>query len=129
MPIVTSIDGATGFRTHVVTGTVLMVEVRDEMSRTYGRADYRSEADTLWDLRKADLGKLSRSDVKGLVDYVLKHRGAPPGARTVFVVSRDLDFGIARMYEQRLEAASPSDVLVTRDMDEALAWLAEAPTE
>jgi len=127
--IATRIESGTGFRTHVVKGSVTMCEVQDEMKVTYSRDDYRPEADTLWDLREADLTGLSNSDVKALVDYVLKHRGAPPGARTVFVVGRDFDFGIARMYELMLEARSESDVVVLRDLDEARVWLARGRAE
>ena len=79
--------------------------------------------------RQADLGQSSRAAIKGVVDYVREHRGAPPGARTAIVAGRDLDYGLARMYEQLLEAGSPADVMVFRSMEEALAWLGRVPVE
>ena len=41
-------------------------------------------------------------------------------------VSRDLDFGLARMYEQLLEIQSSIAVMVFRDIEEAKGWLLEA---
>lgn len=123
MPITTSIDTETGLRTHVLIGAVSLEELKDALREVYERPDFRPEADTLCDLCQADLGQFSHAAVKGIVDYVAKHRGAPPGARTAVVVGRDLGFGLARMYEQMLMASTNLRVRVFRDMDEAMAWL------
>ena len=123
MPITTSIDTETGLRTHVLIGTVPLEELKEALREVYGRSGFRPEADTLCDLRQADLGQFSRAVVKDVVDYVAKHRGAPPGARTAVVVGRDLSFGLARMYEQMLVASADVRVMVFRDTEEAMAWL------
>jgi hypothetical protein len=39
------------------------------------------------------------------------------------VVSRDLDYGLARMYEQMLLASTEARTMVFRDIEEAKAWL------
>jgi len=112
-----------GLRTHVLVGRVTLEELEEALAEVYGRSDFRSEVDTLCDLRQADFGELSNAVIKGVADYVAKHRGARPGARTAIVVARDLGFGLARMYEQMLEASTDVSIMVFRTMDEAMTWL------
>ena len=123
MPIETSIDSATGLRTHVATGTLTPDELENALLGAYRRSDYRPEANSLCDLRGVDVEAFTGPEVRRIVDAVLKHRGAPPGIRTAIVVGRDLSYGLARMFAQQLEAESPSDVTVFSDMNEAMAWL------
>lgn len=129
MPIETKIDAETSLRTHVVTGAVQTDEYEAVLEETYRRPDYRPAAGVLWDVREADLKHISRHEIKRILDFVMQHRGAPPGVRTAIVVGRDLDYGLARMAEQFLEAESPSDVMVFRDTDEGMAWLGGVPVE
>ena len=123
MPIETRIDTETGLRTHVLIGSVSQEEVEDALGEVYSRPDFLPDADTLCDLREANLGQLSHTVIKSIADYVAKNRGAKSGARTAVVVGRDLGFGLARMYEQMLMASTDLRVRVFRDTDEAMAWL------
>jgi len=123
VPIETSIDSETGLRTHVATGAFTLDELESELRDAYSRPDYRPEGNSLCDLRKAGAVTFTGEEIQRIVETVLKHRGAPPGARTAIVVTRDLSFGLARMFAHQLEAKSHSDVMVFRDMDEAAAWL------
>ena len=108
---------------HVATGVLTPDELDSALRNAYGRSDYRPEANSLCDLREAHVEAFAGAEIRRIVDTVLKHRGAPPGARTAIVVGRDLSYGLARMFEQQLEAKSPSDVTVFREMDEAMVWL------
>ena len=123
MPIETSIDSRTGLRVHVATGTLTPDELENALLDAYRRPDYRPEANSLCDVRGVGIGTFTGEEIRRVVDTVLKHRGAPPGTRTAIVVGRDLVYGLARMFAHQLEAKSPSDVAVFRDMDEAMAWL------
>jgi hypothetical protein len=123
MPIETTIDSDSGLRVHVGTGVVTPDELMGELRSAYERPDYRPDAGSLCDLRDAEPGSFTGAAVKQVVDMVLAHRGAPPGVKTAIVVGRDLVYGLARMFEQQLEAKSPADVMVFRDIDEARAWL------
>jgi hypothetical protein len=113
----------------VLTGRVSPEELADVLRDVYQLPNFRPEAEVLCDLRQADLGEFSRAAIKGVAQFVSGHRGAPPGARTAIVVGRDLGFGLARMYEQLVEAESSTDIMVFREMDEALAWLEHPPEE
>ena len=125
MPIETSIDSQTGLRTHVATGELTPEELDRELRATYRRPDFRPEAPSLFDAREAQLDAFAGAEVRHVVETVLRFRGAPPGTRTAIVMAHDLGFGLARMFEQQLEAKEPSDVMVFRDVDEAMAWLKE----
>ncbi len=129
MPIETTIDSKTGLRTHVASGTLTPDELETELKNAYRRPDYRSEGNSLCDLREAGAEGFSGAEIRHVVGTVLKHRGAPPGVRTAIVVGRDLAFGLSRVFAQQLEAQSHSDVAVFRDMDEAMAWLEAEPPE
>jgi hypothetical protein len=122
LPFETTIDSETGFRTHVLTGQVSQEEIEEALEQVYVRPDFRPEADILCDLRGADLRRMSGGIIKGIVGFVSKHRSDYPGVRTAIVVGRELDFGLARMYEQRVEASYPADVRVFRDRDDAEIW-------
>ena len=119
MPVATSIDSETGARMHVVTGELTPEELLGALGGIYSRDEYRPGACALWDLRGAELHKFSKQDIRLIADFVTKNRGAPPGTCAALVVARDLDFGLARMYEQMLTASTDVRVMVFRDLDEA----------
>ena len=74
----------------------------------------------LWDLRDArfDLGP---AEVRGLAEFV--KRLAPPTAfRSAFVASRDLEFGLLRMFAT-LRETKGALTSVFRDKQKAVEWL------
>ncbi len=75
----------------------------------------------LWDLRDAQFD-LSPNEVRELARFI-KHQSPPGDIRTVFVVARDLEFGLVRMFEAFRETAG-ARTAVFRDKEQALAWLA-----
>jgi len=123
LPITTTIDCETGLRTHVATGALMPEELDSELRNAYRRPDFRPEAPSLFDARDAQLDAFAGTEVRHVVETVIKFRGAPPGTKTAIVMAHDLGFGLARMFEQQFEAKESSDVMVFRDMDEAMAWL------
>ena len=42
-----------------------------------------------------------------------------------FVVTKELDYGLSRMYEIMINGVSQSNAMVFRDYDEAMDWLCE----
>jgi hypothetical protein len=128
LPFDTTIDPATGFRTHVLSGVVTQEEIEEGLAKAYARPDFRPEADILCDIRDADLRGMSRDVIRDIVGFVSARRSDYPQSRTAVVVGRDLDFGLARMYEQLIESVYPANVTVFRDLDEAQGWLDSAAT-
>ena len=74
----------------------------------------------VWDFREAQFD-ISSMDVRELAQFVLQNQPSPPPSRIAFVTRRDVDFGMARMFEVFRETP-PTEFRVFRDYDEALSW-------
>ena len=121
MAITTTIDSETKLRIHVITGELTPEDLIETIEEAFSRDDFEPGSDALWDLRGAMGKDLLAGNVRSLVDAVVKYRSGDEGTR-IAVVARDLDFGLARMYEHMLEASADVKVMVFRDRDEAEIW-------
>ena len=75
----------------------------------------------VWDFRAARF-ELSSSHVRRIARFILANQREPPPVRMAFVTPRDVDFGLARMFEVFRE--DPRTAFnVFRDYDEAIAWV------
>ena len=84
---------------------------------------YKKGMGRLWDFRDADLSLLNTEVVKEMAQYSLRF---PPGINDVkvaFVTSRNLEYGLSRMFEMLSRAKTP--IHVFRAMDEAEKWMME----
>jgi hypothetical protein len=82
---------------------------------------YASGMGRLWDFTEADLTSLNAATIQAMAQYSLRF---PPGINDVkvaFVASRDLEFGLSRMFEMTSKAKTP--IHVFRGMDEAESWM------
>ena len=122
MSIDTHIEAGTGFRTHTVSGLISLDEVRGTLEEVYKRADFNPGAPALWDLTGADID-MPTEDVRHLADFVGKLVGEGPGGKVAIVVSRDMEAGLARMYETILTSLSRKPMKVFHDPGEAKNWL------
>lgn len=127
MPIRTTIDSDTGFRCHVVTGSLSPEGLKEALEEIYDMPDYRPGSSALWDFTAADVDQFDPAAVRGAVEFVAAKSGAPPGTRTALVVAKDVTYGLGRMYEQLLSASIGSEVMVFRDVDKAGEWLERVP--
>jgi hypothetical protein len=78
---------------------------------------YKNGMGRLWDFREADLSTLESNTVIEMAQYSLRF---PPGINDVkvaFVVSRDFEYGLSRMFEMSSNAKTP--ISVFRKIDEA----------
>ncbi len=82
---------------------------------------YEPQMSALWDLRGAELLDFGPAQMQELAALL---NAAPDrlGAKIAIVVSRDVDYGIMRMWQVYGEDA-PQLRAVFRDMEEAQAWL------
>lgn len=74
----------------------------------------------VWDLRNARLA-IEASEVRHLANFVLAGQPSQPPPAVAFVMSRDSDFGLARMFEVFREHPA-TEVQIFRDYDRAVAW-------
>lgn len=79
----------------------------------------------LWDFTTSTLIDLSNDDFEGIKSYIQKNskrRGS--GYRAAFVVTKEVDFGLSRMY-QMISEDLPVTFEVFRDFKEAMAWITQ----
>jgi hypothetical protein len=84
---------------------------------------YKKGMGRLWDFRDADLSFLDHETIVEMARYSLRF---PPGINDVkvaFVTSRDLEYGLSRIFEMSSQAKTP--IRVFRAMDEAEKWMIE----
>ncbi len=79
----------------------------------------------IWDFRGAKFD-LSSSDVREVALFVLERQPDTPPMRVAFVTGRDVDFGVARIFEAFRDDPR-TDFGVFRDYDEAFRWARGEP--
>lgn len=79
----------------------------------------------LWDLTEADIGDVSVDQLREVAKEARKKADLRRGGKSAFVFSRDLGFGLGRMFEAFLEGneGSPVRYKSFRDINEAREWL------
>jgi len=121
--VTTKIDPKKNRRYHTVQGEITLVRLRNALAEVYARPDYRPDSSSLWDLRKATTQHISGAEVQSIASMVKKHWGTTGAPRSALVVSTDLDYGMARVYEILMAGDIAPQVRVFRDLEEAKAWL------
>jgi hypothetical protein len=125
-PMSTSVqwDPEAGVAVVAVTGRLGVNEAKGGASTVWQTPGWRGHP-VVWDLRGAELD-FSTADVRVIARFVLDRQPDPPPSKVGFVVARDLDFGLARMYEVFREHPA-TELRVFRDLDEAMAWARSGP--
>jgi len=78
----------------------------------------------LWDIRSGSLTALSSHDLHLIVQRAGPFTLVRSGGRTAIVCSREVDFGLCRMFQAFVEEDRlPFEIRVTRDVVEARRWL------
>ena len=125
MPISVHIDKKARIRFHQISGDVTLDEIMSTLRQLYASADFDADLNVLWDWRSANVGAISFEEAKYISDFAGHHWGTSGTSRAAFVVARDEHYGLARMFELLLDSRSSSKVMVFRDLEKALTWLAE----
>ena len=123
MAISTSMAPDGDIRIHRVTDRLDFDELRGVLATLYEDDAYRPDQHSLWDLRQADLTGFSVEQVGSIAGLVREAWGTGSARSALVVGGDDVNFGMARMYEQRLGAEPESKVRVFTEMEAALAWL------
>ena len=126
MPLKHHIDREAGLLIIVVEGELVFEELLSFLKAVY--EDDFFPSGSLFDMRAATSSDASTSQMRSLVALIEQRRRNPGPSRWAIVVSRDVDFGLSRMFEVFADKI-PTDICVFRDIDEAKQWLAEGPTD
>ena len=71
------------------------------------------------------ISDLSTEEVRVLVLLVGSKWNTSSQVRSALVVTRELEYGLARMYEMQLSAMSDNEIRVFKELDEAKKWVVE----
>ena len=74
----------------------------------------------VWDLRSAQLD-IEGAHVQEMARFVLQRQPKNPSPRVAFVTGRDVDYGLARMFQVYRQHPA-TQVRVFRDYEEAVSW-------
>jgi len=85
---------------------------------------YRKGMGRLWDFRDADLSALDSSAIAEMAKYSMRFPQGINDVKVAFVASRELEFGLSRMFEGYSREAKTT-VSVFYTMEDAVAWLSE----
>ncbi|MCE9568257.1 MAG: hypothetical protein K8U57_40170 [Planctomycetes bacterium] len=101
------------------TGVYGKADVVDHMDRLQSNPDFRPQFNQLADFRDVSIMTLSADDIRQLAKRTI----FSVSSRRAFVVTGELEFGLARMFGTYRELAGESGIVTFREMKDALAWL------
>ena len=110
MEILTEINKKQNIRRHIVKGAIDLLYAIERMNELYNSPTFDPEMNFFWDLRKADLSDLSFENIRLFSDFVAKQWSTFGKIRVSIVVSRDLDFGLSRMFQMMTENSTTSEI-------------------
>lgn len=119
----TSIDIDRQLTIHTITGEVLSGEISRKI-KTYcesGPSEF-----VLWDFSKAELSKITLSQVDVLIALTKQYSNLRKRGKTALVFSSDLGFGLGRVFDIHLDLLGSNIPYMTfRSKELALKWLFE----
>jgi len=119
MAVEFELESIDGIALGIARGPLSLREIKQAAEDMWERAS-GDEIRMLWDLREARFN-LDTNEIRDLSGFVKRLVGTV-GLRTAFLVARDLEFGLLRMFEAFREAEGAENS-VFRDQDSAVAWL------
>ena len=124
MKLETKINKKSKFRIHIFTGDFDFDALFEALVSVYDDPDFDPDLNSVWNLIYVEgIEKTTTDQIQKIVAYVSWKREKYGRMKTAIVVSSRIHYGIARMYEQSLEAASKSEIMVYRDLESALQWI------
>lgn len=123
MEISTEINKKKNIRVHTVRGIIDINDLAGQLKEIYSSSCFDPDMNVFWDLQKADFSNVSSEDTMSFMEFVSKHWGTGGKSKAALVVSRDLEFGMSRMYQIMMEGATSSKIAVFRDTDKAKEWI------
>ena len=123
MKISTNINSKKNIRMHLIEGYIDTMELIEYLKNVYNSTDFIPDMNVFWDLRKADFSKISSSEVRNVMEFVSKGWGKSGKSKAALIVSKDLDYGLSRMYQIMMDSASKNEISIFKDVEEAEKWI------
>jgi len=124
MKIKTEINQKKNVRVHIVSGQFDVEVLFESLTEMYSSLPLHADMNVLWDLRATEgIGSLATGQLDKIISLVGNKWGAGGKNKAALVVSRQVDFGLARLYEQELENQTPGRIRVFKDIKKAVRWI------
>lgn len=124
MDVIKEVDRYQRIRKHKIIGRVDFISLKTYLFELYDDPGFDGSLNSLWDLSQAEgIADLSIDEIRAVVLLVGSKWHTNLRVRSALVVSQDLDYGIARMYEIQLSASTSNDIRVFKNVEEAQEWV------
>lgn len=119
MTVSIQIDPETGMAIATCSGVLGVTDAEESVSVLWKASGWSGKS-VVWDFREARFD-ISSSDTRLIADFILSNQPETPPLKVAFVVQRDVDFGLARMFE--VYRQDPRTAFKAfRDYEEAICW-------
>lgn len=118
MPFSIRTEPETGIVVAACSGALRLDDAKEGAETIWGNPEWSGKP-IVWDFRSARLD-VDVTAVRELAKFILERQSSPP-PKVAIVTARDVDFGLARMFEVFRERPS-TEVRTFRDYEEALSW-------
>jgi hypothetical protein len=125
VPITFRIDKASGIVFTTIAGQTSLDEILEGLKNILNHPDFGPGLNGIADLRQSELNTF-QADVKKIADLMIEYRGTIGPSKAAVVVSRDITFGMTRVFQVFAEQSSV-ETAIFRSMEEALCWIHSSP--
>jgi hypothetical protein len=122
MPVETVVDKKIGLIIRTVTGELTFEDIKSAFEASLTHPEFYIDMHVIWDLQKADASKLNTQDVIRIARYFESQLKNCVDFKAAIVVSRDLEYGLSRMYQVAV-ADLPPKIGIFRGLEDAKKWV------
>ncbi len=119
MPVSFHVETQSGMAIVTCSGELRGSDAMEGVEALWKNPDWAGKS-AVWDFRTAKF-IITATEVQELADFVLSNQRDTPPERVAFVTGRDVDFGLARMFEA-FRSDPRTAFRVFRNFDKALRW-------
>jgi hypothetical protein len=119
MPFSMQMDAEAGIVIVTCSGELGLSDAKEGAQTVWGKPEWSGRS-IVFDFRSAQLD-VRATEVREIARFILERQPATPPPKIALVTSREVDFGLARMYEV-LRQHPATEVRVFRDYEEAVSW-------
>ena len=124
MKIKTEINQKKNVRVHIVSGQFDVEVLFNSLTEMYSDLPMHSDMNVLWDLRAVEgISSMAIDQLDEIIGLVGNKWGPSGNNKAAIIVARQIDFSLARLYEQQLENLTPNKIRVFKDIKKAVQWI------
>lgn len=119
--IETIVDSQGDLSVFTVNGELTADEIIERVEEYYTKHPTKL---VLWIMGDVDLSAITREGIERIIQIAKKNTGKRKEGKTAIVGSKDIEYGLARMYEAYTGFENlPYEYKIFKDVDEAKEWL------